>query len=235
MEYYFVYLTTNLINGKQYIGSHITTNKEDGYIGSGRPYLFNAIKKYGKENFKKEILIECKTIKEARLLEEPYIKKYNTLVPNGYNISPTGGINEYGGRHSDESKKKISESLKGKFKGRKFTEEWKQKLSDAKKDFKPWNVGKPAYIWTDEMRAAASKRTKEKNNYRSIHELYKKWESEKGKEYADKRLNQWKENMTNSLKGKKHKLKKIKCIYCGKEGSGPNMTRYHFNNCKTKK
>jgi len=52
----FVYITTNLLNGKQYVGDHSTYNQDDGYLGSGRPYFSNAIKVYGKENFKREIL-----------------------------------------------------------------------------------------------------------------------------------------------------------------------------------
>ncbi len=41
-----------------------------------------------------------------------------------------------------------------------------------------------------------------------------------------------KEKLSESLKGKKHNLKLVKCPFCNKEGSGPNMTRYHFDNCK---
>lgn len=51
-KYHLIYKTTNLLNGKIYIGKHTTTNKEDNYLGSGIK-LINAIKKYGRENFKK--------------------------------------------------------------------------------------------------------------------------------------------------------------------------------------
>ena len=47
-----------------------------------------AIKKYGKENFKKEILEFCDNKEEAYHLQIKYINEYNTLSPNGYNISP---------------------------------------------------------------------------------------------------------------------------------------------------
>jgi group I intron endonuclease len=234
MEYYFVYLTTNKINGKQYVGSHTTRNLNDGYLGSGRPYLQNAFKKYGIENFERKILKECKTIKEARLLEEQYINEYNTLVPNGYNISPTGGTNEYGGKHSLESRRKISESLKGKFKGRKFTDEWRKKLSEAKKDFKPWNVGKAPYEWTDEMKETKRKNSIGEKNNMYGKQIYNVWVEKYGKDKADKRFEEYKEKMSKSLKGKKHNLKLMKCPYCNIEGRGPNMTRYHFNNCKNK-
>lgn len=234
-EFYFVYLTTNKLNGKQYVGSHVTKNINDSYIGSGRPYFANAVKKYGKENFERIILKECDSIEEARLLEEPYINEYNTLSPNGYNLSPTGGTCEFGGRHSEESKKKISNSLKGKFKGRVFSDDWKQKLSDAKKNYVPWNVGKAPYVWTEEMKKKAGESRKGENNNMFGKSLYDVWLKKYGKEIATEKINEYNKKMSDSLKGKTHKLKTVICPHCQKEGKGPNMTRYHFDNCKTLK
>jgi cyclophilin family peptidyl-prolyl cis-trans isomerase len=54
-KYHYLYKTTNLINDKYYYGIHSTNNIDDGYIGSGS-YLRNAIHKYGKDNFKREII-----------------------------------------------------------------------------------------------------------------------------------------------------------------------------------
>jgi len=271
-KFNFVYIVTNRVNGKKYVGSHCTNDLEkDKYLGSGK-IIQSAVKKYGQENFEREILKECLNLEEAKELEELYINEYNTLYPNGYNLSPTGGlkIKRKNGRHGESSKEKIKKATSGKNngmygknvyliwvekygeekanelssqrsvrlresqKGKIISEESKQKMREAKKDFKPWNVGKPAYEWTDEMRKAASKRAKEKNNYKSINELYDKWKNQKGKEYADNKLKHWKEKMSKSLKGKPHNLKIVICPHCKKEGSGPNMTRYHFNNCKNK-
>ena len=75
--YYLVYKLTNLVNGKIYIGCHITKNVDDGYMGSGKRLAY-AKKKYGIENFKKEILSthespEEMLAEEARLVNEEFL------------------------------------------------------------------------------------------------------------------------------------------------------------------
>ena len=82
-----VYKITNLINNKIYIGKDEKNRAH--YMGSGL-YIKRAIKKYGKENFKKEILEECKTKDELCEKEKSWIKKLNYIVPNGYNITKGG-------------------------------------------------------------------------------------------------------------------------------------------------
>ena len=55
MKYYGLYKITNLVNGKMYIGQHVTDNLDDGYMGSSK-ILKHAIKKYGLQCFRKEWL-----------------------------------------------------------------------------------------------------------------------------------------------------------------------------------
>ena len=100
----YIYKIENLINGKCYIGQTTTTiehrwgQHSSNHKNMGNMIICKAIRKYGKESFKiaeleeitkdsKELLIE-----ELNKLEILYIKKENTLQPNGYNIS-VGGNN----------------------------------------------------------------------------------------------------------------------------------------------
>ncbi|MFA5154243.1 MAG: GIY-YIG nuclease family protein, partial [Clostridia bacterium] len=108
-KFNYVYLTTNIVNGKQYVGDRsCNCNPEkDNYIGSGRPAFDNAKKKYGEENFKKVILEQFPTRLEAYNAQEKYIKQFNTLTPKGYNISPKGGHGPRGS-WNNSSKKKLS-------------------------------------------------------------------------------------------------------------------------------
>lgn len=96
-----VYKTTNLVNGKIYIGQDSKNNPE--YLGSGR-IIKKALDKYGKNNFKKEILAECKSKAELDEIEKFWIKELKS-IENGYNIS-AGGDGCLGCKQSDETKEK---------------------------------------------------------------------------------------------------------------------------------
>ena len=71
-KFNYIYITTNILNNKQYVGSHCTDNIDDGYIGSGRLFL-KAVRKYGKENFSREVLEECESDIKAREREGIFI------------------------------------------------------------------------------------------------------------------------------------------------------------------
>lgn len=62
-KHFIIYKTTNLLNGRYYIGMHEAACVDDGYLGSGRR-IKAEIKKYGRENFKREIIKELGTRQE---------------------------------------------------------------------------------------------------------------------------------------------------------------------------
>lgn len=150
-ECYLVYQHINKINGKQYVG--ITKRKPEECWGlngqkySTSPKFYTAIQKYGWDNFEHNILETNLTKDEACEKEQYYIKKFNSLSPNGYNLTTGGEMtimseearqklsnsmkNNTNGAHpcSEETKEKIRLALKGK----KFTEEHKQHISEAKR------------------------------------------------------------------------------------------------------
>lgn len=89
MKQYYIYMTTNLQNGKKYIGKHFG-ELDDSYLGSGK-LLRQAIKKYGKENFVKEILDLASSEEENCLKEKYYIALFDaTQNEMFYNIAEGG-------------------------------------------------------------------------------------------------------------------------------------------------
>lgn len=119
-----VYLLTNKINGKKYVGQSVDVNKRWKQHVSiainpkSRKYaIHNAIAKYGQDNFSWEILHYCSSFDESNMLETKLIKEHNSLHPFGYNL------NDGGNSHvpCDVVKEKIREKLKivGTFIGKK--------------------------------------------------------------------------------------------------------------------
>lgn len=86
---YIIYKVTNNINGKYYIGRHSTKNINDNYMGSGIG-IKNAIKKYGIENFTKEILAEAQSSEELWELERNYVSQDVVSDENSYNMTVGG-------------------------------------------------------------------------------------------------------------------------------------------------
>ena len=116
-KFNYIYLITNTLNNKIYVGKHSTDKLDDGYFGSGK-LIKQAIKKYGIENFTKEYLAFCDTEDKLNWFEKFYIKKYKAREA-GYNLTD-GGDGSLGRKpwnkgvsQTECTKSKISNTLKG--------------------------------------------------------------------------------------------------------------------------
>lgn len=118
--YHTVYKTTNLINGKIYIGIHSSSDQYDSYLGSGL-ILKHAIKKYGKHNFKKEVLL-CALAQEYLYEFEKSFIQMICNNENSYNISK-GGHGGNTGNYSGHIGNAWASNVK-------WCEERKQKMRD---------------------------------------------------------------------------------------------------------
>jgi len=202
---YLIYQTTNLVNGKTYIGQHQTTNINDGYIGSGT-ILKSAVKKYGCTNFSREILFVFDSFddmnnKEIELVTEEYVG-----LDTNYNLQTGGQGRSFCHRsfcHSEKTKIQMSKMKIGKNNpnyGKPCSSETKAKMS---KSNPKTNVG-----------TTFSQKTKQKMS-----------QAHTGKKHTSKS----KELMRSHTLGKKQRL--IKCPHCDQIG-GNAMKRWHFTNCK---
>jgi len=164
-----IYLTTNLINNKQYVGRDSQNRKT--YLGSGK-FLKAAILKYGVENFKKEILeqlSEESTIRDLIDKEKYWLTKLNCKNdPNFYNLSDNSGGMSFGDKHRPETlikiSKRTSESMTT---DPGFVIRFREAISTSLVGRTPWNKGK-----TVEYKSRKKRSTFSQEDIDRIRELY---------------------------------------------------------------
>ena len=110
-----IYKATNLINKKCYIGKSeysIEKRINEHYNRKSNSYFHHSLKKYGKDNFEWSIIKECDNVPLLNILETFMIMVHHTFVDEGgYNLT-WGGEGCSGLIHTEETKKKISETHK---------------------------------------------------------------------------------------------------------------------------
>ena len=135
-----IYMYVNKVNNKKYVGQTINfKDRHRRHIKDKKYPIDKAISKYGINSFNVYILKEdIELIEERNKLEELYIQKYKTLINEGkgYNVKRGGNNHEM----NELTKKKLSESRIGKFKGEEnpfygkvHNEETKQVIREARK------------------------------------------------------------------------------------------------------
>jgi hypothetical protein len=173
--HYTIYKITSIVDDKIYIGKHQTEDVNDSYMGSGI-LISRAIKKYGKENFTKEILYifeseEEMNAKEAELVTEDFCSRNDT-----YNICPGGkggwgyinqhglGVNWY--TIAPKSNEFLLKKLSEKRKCPTWSLSFSKTISAANK--KAWQEGKnkgfTGYTHSDEVKKKIGKSNSEKQS-----------------------------------------------------------------------
>ena len=211
---YIIYETTNLINGKKYIGKHKTSNLDDNYLGSGL-YLQKSIQKYGRENFERKILFLFDN--ESEMVEKEKELVNSDLICNDqyYNISlgGQGGVTVLYESHPayKETCEKISI-------GRKNNSE---KLSEIAKELhKQRKVGMDGKKQSDNQKKKVSEK---------LSGVPKKLDSvNKQKQSLHKTLNA--EGYVHPNTGKKRPNKT--CPHCSKTLDSANYAKHHGDKCK---
>lgn len=212
---YYIYRITNKVNGKTYIGQHKYKMLNDSYMGSGKR-LWEAYRKYGIENFEKQILVFNISKREhTDLLEKTFIasEREKVGIKNCYNLAD-GGNGGNTGPVSEETRQKLSKAHKGKHR----SEETKSKISESKK-------GKPTWIKDKHLSEETRKKISESKKGREFSEEHKRRLSEarkgktpwnKGKHHSDDSKKKMSEAHKGKLawnKGKRCKLVDGKRVY----------------------
>lgn len=211
-----IYGIENIITGKWYIGQTINAfyqrkAEHVGRLKKGKhrnKHLQASWEQYGESSFVFTALASARHELELNDLEKIYIGLYDSFK-NGYNKT-SGGKRYF--RHSEESRKKISEAGKGNTirLGKKLSEETRKKQSEAMK-------GRPSHC--------RGKKLSEEHR-RKISESLKGNTRAKGKTHSAETL----EILKNVNLGLKHE--KVQCSICNKFVAKNTITRFHNQNCK---
>lgn len=153
-----IYMFVNKVNGKKYVGltSRSLEERTAEHLRHDATLFDKKLREYGITNFDLIVLDVADTLEELNEKEKYYIKLFETLVPNGYNLCEGGGVTK-GYKHREESKQKMSESKKQKdisgennpFYDKHHTEEARERMRKA---------------WTEERRKKLSEESKNRKH-----------------------------------------------------------------------
>ena len=201
-----LYKITNKVNGKMYIGQTFCKPCERWSrhkTNRGSMLISRAIQKYGIGNLTFEVLLSSKDYPELLedgmldMVEKDYIRSFNTIVPNGYNLKEGGK----GGKLSEETKAKISKAKKGK----KLSKEHRLNLSLSHKGNPPPNKGVPPSEETKRKISESLKGHKlSEEHKRKMSEDRKGVKRKPHSEEAKRKMSEAKKGKPSHMKGKTH-------------------------------
>jgi group I intron endonuclease len=236
-------------SGKVYIGKasvfkkRMSSHCAHAKRGSPGP-LYNAIRKYGWENFQKEIIEETLDLDNRECFWIAHYDSTNSAV--GYNITEGGTGGNVWVNFSEDHK----EYLRKKMSGRPYNEATKEKQRETikatiaanghwSKGQDPWNKGKRTQQvpWNKGLTGLKGRKVSEEEKVKTS-ERFSKPKSEEHKEKLRKAnlgktlSEETKRKISQANMGRKEK--EYTCPYCGKTGKSGAMIRWHFENCKKK-
>ena len=234
--YGYIYETYDTLTNKYYIGKHKSESYDENYFGSGK--IITKIINKRKETLKSQLICWCDTLEELNEKEKYYIQQYNSLKPNGYNISLGGdGGPTHFQKHTPEAKEKMSKKKKGKpstFKGKHFTDEQRKLISERVKEAfangKGQNIDRKSY-WTEENRKKKSEQMKGKIPWnKGKHGIYSEETLEKLRNAAKNQIcsDETRKKMSITHKGRKHSeetKEKIRQANLGKKMSPESIKK----------
>lgn len=145
----FIYRITNIVTEKVYIGQTKKSNPNTRWRehiralknGTGCPVLSNSFKHYGLEKFKFEVILTCPN-EELDQKEKEYIKQYNCIVPNGYNVQEGGTVSGMfkGYHHTEETKSILSEKSSIYYNDPEIRKAHGEKVREALKTSEKWKL-----------------------------------------------------------------------------------------------
>lgn len=205
-------------SGKVYIGqtcqSEAKRFRHDGTGYTGSPYFYSAIKKYGWNNFKHEVLESNLTKEQADEKEIEYISMYKSCDKRyGYNMSTGGEHGSVGVIRSEEYKQHLSKINKGKT----LSEEHKRKIGNAHKGRKLTDVQRKRLSEINKGKKLSDEHRKKlsevnKSRIRTKEEIEKSAAKRRGKPLSK----ETREKLSNALKGKKPTTNKyVVCVETG--------------------
>jgi hypothetical protein len=229
--FYTIYETTNLLNGKKYIGKHVTKDLNDGYLGSGL-LLLKSINKHGKQNFTKKILYIFDNEEEMNAKEVELVNEHVILSPDYYNIALGG----QGGVIVLKEGHPLYESTKNKLKSAQQKRKNESSLI-TKENHRKKTVGMYGKKQSDHQKKIVSELMrgvkKSKETVEKHKEAMRKTFNTPGYVHPNKGIKRGpghKEKMSEIIKNRPPKT----CPHCNKTMNAGNYGRYHGDKCKSR-